>query len=690
VLAAQSNKKLSESPTFDAPPWTPVERVVENLHGVSVVDPYRWLEDQTSPRTRQWLEGQAAHTRAYFSRISGREKIRKRVTELLDVETVSEVRKVGGRYFFLKRAAGQEQPTILMREGEAAADVALVDPTEAGRGPSTAVGILGVSSDGKLLAYSVRHGGEDSCAVQFLDVNQRRVLSDYLPDGFCRGMAFLPDNSGFVYVHSPVGAARPHYRAVKRHSFGTDSSSDTEVFFAGEDPGMHLGMCGASDGCFLAYFVSFSGDKRTTDIYVHDLADGNTARKVVDRMSGLFAPVFVGDVLVALTDWEAPNGRIVAIELERSQPDAWREIVPEAETRIQDFAVVGRTIFVGYVENLSTKIKIFNFSGLQLGTLLGPCQGTARILPSQPNADVLFFRFTSFAHPPAIHHYDTQTREHGVWARNQVPPDPSIEVEQVRYPAKDGMLVPMFLVARKGLRHIGPLPTFLTGYGGFGTSVTPQFTAYATFLIERGCLFAVANLRGGSEFGRPWHEAGKRHNRQTAIDDFLAAAQWLIGRGLADPARIAIGGGSNAGLLVTAALTQRPDLFRAVICLGPLLDMVRYHLFDHAAMWVDEYGSAENEGDLRNLLAYSPYHRVVDGVPYPGVMLISGDADTRCNPMHARKMAARLQAATSSSHPILLDYKSTWGHIPVQPLTSRIEALTDRLSFICHELELQV
>ncbi len=691
MLAAQSNKKLSESPAFSPPPWSPVESVIDKLHGIEVVDPYRWLEDQNSPRTRRWLGEQAAYARAYFSRIPGREKIRKRVAELLDVEIVSEPRKVGDRYFFLKRAPRQEQPVIMMREGGGGAEIPLVDPGKMGREPSTAVGILGVSQDAKLLAFSVRDGGEDSCAVQFLDVDQRYVLPDALPRGFCRGLAFLPDNKGFFYVHRPVGAPRPHYRAVCRHMFGADLGPDTQIFFAGEDPQLHLGMFASPDGRFLAYLVTSVRGKRTLDFYIHDVASGELPRQIGQQLEGLFSPAFVENGLIALIDWRAPNGRIVAIDLKRPQSDAWREIVPEAGARIQDFAVVGGLIFIGYVENLSTNIKLFDLTGRQRVTLSCPSQGTAQILPSQPNGDVVFFRFTSFGHPPTIFCYDTRTGEQALWEQNRVRFDPcSIEVEQVHYPSKDGTLIPMFLVSWKGRRRNGPLPTFLTGYGGFGTSLTPQFTAYATFLMEQGCLFAVANLRGGSELGQQWHDAAKLHNRQNAIDDFLAAAEWLIERGRSSPGGIAIGGGSNAGLLVAAALTQRPDLFRAVICLGPLLDMLRYHLFDHAEMWVDEYGSADNEDDFRHLLAYSPYHTVVNGVAYPAVMLISGDADMRCNPMHARKMTARLQAATSSGHPVLLDYRPTWGHTPVQPLTNRIDALTDRLAFLCQELGLKV
>jgi len=286
--------------------------------------------------------------------------------------------------------------------------------------------------------------------------------------------------------------------------------------------------------------------------------------------------------------------------------------------------------------------------------------------------------------------YHTTSGKQEIWANQEVPFDSSsVEVNQVSYPSKDGTQIPMFLICQKE-RGSRQLPTFLTGYGGFGASITPQFAAYAAFLIEHGFLFAVANLRGGAEFGRQWHLAGRRHNRQNAIDDFIAAAEWLLSTGHTDLEGLAIGGGSNAGLLVGAALTQRPDLFRAVICLGPLLDMLRYHKFDMAQRWVEEFGSTDDPDDFRALRAYSPYHNVRAGIAYPAAMLITGDADSRCNPMHARKMTAALQAATSSQRTVLLDYRRTWGHVAVQPLTARIEALTDRLAFICQELGVTV
>jgi prolyl oligopeptidase len=678
-------------PLMMMPPHSTLEPVTEIFHGVSVTDPYRWLEDQDSPCTRSWIEEQTRYARAYLDAIPGRERIRRRVEELLAVEIVSEPWKVGNRYFFLKRAAAQERPVIMMRESVAGEDIPLIDPAGRDEGGTLAVGILDISRDGRYLAYSVRYGGEDSCAVEFFDVCRGVTLPDRLPHGLCRGLAFAPDGSGFYYVHGAIGTPRPHFRAVNRHTFGTELEEDSEIFSIAQNPKHHLAMFASPDGLALGYLVFSLEDPRTVDFYVHALASEKTPRRVVERMEGVFSPQFAGDKLIALTDWNSPNGRIVLIDPGQPQRDTWSEIVPETKARIQSFAIVGSLIFVGSIENATSRIDTFDFSGKHCGTLPCPAHGTPRILPSRGDRDTLFYSFTSFSHPPMILSYATPTGEQEVWSESKVPFSPaSIEVEQVEYASKDGTRVPMFLVAQKGRRRSSPLPVFLTGYGGFGISVTPQFTAHATFLIERGFLVAVANLRGGSEFGEQWHLAGKRHNRQNAIDDFIAAAEWLITHGHAATDRIAIGGGSNAGLLVGAALTQRPELYRAVVCLGPLLDMLRYHKFDQANFWVEEYGCAESEDDFPYLHSYSPYHQVENGTAYPSVMLITGDADTRCNPLHARKMAARLQAGTSSGHPILLDHKPTWGHTPVQPLSTRIEALTDRLAFICHELGVSV
>ena len=325
--------------------------------------------------------------------------------------------------------------------------------------------------------------------------------------------------------------------------------------------------------------------------------------------------------------------------------------------------------------------------GKRLSTSISKINGTTRFFRLEHDCDIIFYEFSSFTSPPKIYCYEPKTGTDWVWASRQLPLNASsMKVRRLDYPSKDGTNVPIRLLSQDEPTPGRLQPTILTAYGGFGSSVTPKYTGFGSYLVERGCLFAIANIRGGSEFGEAWHEAGKLHNKQNAIDDFIAAAQWLVRQGYTTSDRLAIAGGSNAGLIVAAAMIQRPDLFRAVLCIGPLLDMLRYHLFDSAHRWVPEYGSAGNASDFASLMHYSPYHNVEDSVPYPAVMLVSGDSDSRCNPMHARKMTARLQAATSSGQPVLLDYRSRWGHMPVLSVNSRIDALTDRLSFLCAEL----
>jgi prolyl oligopeptidase len=677
---------------LEPPPFTPAEPVTEVLHGLEITDPYRWLEDQDSPSTRRWIKEQTDYTRAYFDSLPGRDVVRQRVSELLCIPSVTEPWNVGDRYFFLKRHRDREQPVIMMRNGLFGEETILVDPASRATGASTAVAIAAISHDARFLAYSVRQGGTDHSALEILDVERNNVLPDRLPDGFCTGIAFAPDGSGFYYSHREVRDPRPNYKAIFWHCFGTEQSEDLEVFFAGEEPNLFLGVLHSPEANLLAYVVFHTGKHNRTSVHLHSMEPGTVPKLLLHNIEGCFVPFFARDRLLAYTDLAAPNFRIVCIDATDPDPAHWSDIVPESDRRrIQQFAVAGDQVFVTRIDRFSTRIEIFGLDGRRHEDIPFPPYGTVNLLGLTTITEKLFYSHTSISRPSSVYCYDTGAQKVVTWDEAKVPFDPSvIAVEEVTYTSKDGVSVPLLLAARTDLLRSGPLPTFLTGYGGFGSCVTPRFSAFASFLIEQGFLFAVPALRGGSELGEEWHLAGRRENRQNSFDDFISAAEWLLSQRRSAPGRVAIGGGSNAGLLVGAAITQRPDLFRAAICLGPLLDMARYHLFDFAADWADEYGSPDDERDFHALYAYSPYHRVQDGVAYPAVMLISGDADTRCNPMHTRKMAARMQTASTSGHAILLDYRPGWGHTPVQPLSTRIEALSDRLAFVCHELEVQV
>lgn len=680
-------------PAVTAPPPTPVDPVTEVLHGVEVTDPYRWLEDQNSPRTRAWLEGQTAYTRAYFDAIPNREQVRERVRELLALKgSISDPWNVGERYFFLKRRNDTEQPVIVMRDSLFGPETILVDPALRATGPSTSVSIATISQDGRFMAYSVRQGGTDHSRVEILDLERNVIVPDSLPEGFCIGFAFARDGSGFYYSHREVQDQRPDYRAVLWHGFGTDRSRDQEVFFAGEKPNLFVGVLCSPEANLLAYPVFSTGKFRRTSIHLQKMPHGSDQPYLLLRdIEGCFVPFFVNGQLFAYTDYAAPNFRIVHVDIASPAPADWREVVPETSQRIQQFAVAGGQIFVTRVERFATNLEVFPLCSGSERRAVFSAYGSIDLLNGTMDAKQVFYSQSSISQPPSVHCYDIHQNK--IFTCDNVESllnNYEIEVEEVVYPSQDNTLVPLLLAARKDHLHSGPLPTFLSGYGGFGSCVTPRFAAFTTFLLEQGFLSAVPALRGGSELGEQWHRAGMREKRQNSFNDFIAAAEWLVAHGRAIPGHIAIGGGSNAGLLVGAAITQRPDLFRAAICLGPLLDMLRYDRFDFAGEWAEEYGSPEDQEDCKFLLSYSPYHQVQDGVAYPAFLLISGDADTRCNPMHARKMTARLQAANSSEHPILLDYKPAWGHTPVQPQSARIDALTDRLAFVCRELGVDI
>jgi prolyl oligopeptidase len=673
---------------MEPPPYSQVEAVTEVLHGMPVTDPYRWLEDQESPRTREWISTQTRYARSYLDSIPDRDRIRQRIRQLLDVETCDSLQKVGGRYFFRKRMVGQEQSCIYLREGRDGPDQLLVDPARRGTGPHTAVKPLRISLDGRLLLYEVKQGGERTGTFELLDVRTRETLPDVLPRGYLRGFAFAPDSQAFNYVHEALEAKQSNHRAAYKHVLGTSFAEDKEVFFAGEDKNLRLHIAPGVE--HLGFLVVRSQENAVTDFYLWPFEGPDDPEPVILNARYMFGPLLLKNGrILAVTDREAPNLRIVEIRRRKGLEPEFLDVVPCSDLPIQNWTVNGNRIFVSYPRKLQTEIDIFDLSGKTLGHVPVDPWDTVRLLGSSEDGYELFFEQESFTKPVQICSYLPAKSEVTLWAEREIPFDPKgFRHTQVWFPAKDGTQIPMFLVGRPEVLEEGGHPTIMTSYGGYGVPMTPQFSVFVAFLIERGCLFALPNIRGGSEFGAKWHNAAKRRNRQVAFDDFIAAAEWLIETARTEPHKLAIFGGSNSGLLVGAAMTQRPDLFRAVICMVPMLDMLRYHLFDNADVWKDEFGTAEDPEDLAALLSYSPYHNVRDGTAYPATMIVSGDSDQNCNALHARKMTARLQAANVSSYPIFLDYSRHRGHSPVLPLSQRIEALTDRMAFLCDQLDL--
>src|SRR6185437_6601372 len=513
----------------EAPPLTAIEPVTEILHGVSIVDPYRWLEDQDSPRTREWLDRQTRYAQAYLDSIPGRHRIRQRVAEFLAVETYDSLQKVGNRYFFRKRLRDQEQPCIYMREGADGEDQLLIDPAARATGRFTAVKPLRVSHDGRLLLYEVKEGGERTGTFELLDIATRTRLPDLLPRGYLRGFAFAPDCKSFYYIHEALNAKRPFYRAAFNHVLGTSFSDDREIFFAGEDEYIRLAL--TADETRLAFFVYSFKEKIVTDIYLKSFALESSAEPIFRGITYMLGLQLLNDKILAITDHEAPNRRIVEIQLQETGEPKLIDIVPEGDMVIKNWILVGDSIFVSYTKNMAHRIFVFDRVGKKISELSVRGDETLAMISGSPDSDELLFQAQSFTEPPGYYSYSAKTGIGTRWSRATSPIDSANYAHsQVWYTSKDGSKIPMFLVGRRDVLKRNN-PTVMTSYGGYGMSMTPQFSVFVAYLMERGCLFALPNIRGGSEFGAEWQNAAKRCNRQTAYDDFLCGAEWLVRSG---------------------------------------------------------------------------------------------------------------------------------------------------------------
>ncbi|HEV2348868.1 MAG TPA: prolyl oligopeptidase family serine peptidase [Terriglobia bacterium] len=665
------------------PPKTRKDDVIDTLHGVQIPDPYRWLEDQQSPETRAWINAQNDYTHSLLDKWPGRDQLRARLSELMKVDTIGTPMERNGRYFFRKRLANQDQSVLYLRKGLSGSDEVLIDPNPMSPDKSISVGLDEVSKDGTLIAYSLRHGGEDETSIHFLNVDTRRDLPDLLPKSRYFGVSMTPDKTGVYYSREDPEGPRVYY-----HSMGTDAAGDQQIFGKGYGPEIIIGENLSEDGRYLLIQVFHGAAADHVEVYYQDVVAHGPLKTVVNDIAAKFIGDVGGDQLFMQTNWNAPKGRVLAVDLKNPARENWREVIPEGSAPIESVSLVGGKLLVSYTENASTKMEVFEPTGRRVRNIDLPAIGSAGGITGRWSNPEVFYSFTSYAVPYTIYRYDAATGNQKVWARLKVPiQSEKFEVKQVWYKSKDGTRVPMFLLYLKGTKLDGKNPTLLTGYGGFDVSETPYFSETAALWAEQGGVFADANLRGGSEFGEAWHQAGMLDKKQNVFDDFIAAAEWLTKNGYTHPSRLAIEGASNGGLLVGAALTQRPDLFRAVVCGFPLLDMIRYQKFLVARYWVPEYGSADDPAQFKWLYAYSPYHHVTPGVKYPAVLLVSGDFDTRVAPLHARKMTALLQASTGSDRPVLLRYDTEAGHSQGgMSVTKRVDQAGDELEFLFWQL----
>ena len=657
----------------------------ETIHGIPVADPFRWLEDRNAEETEEWIAQQRLRLEDYLLRLGSLQNLRQRVLEFVDVETVDQIGKVQGHYYYRKRGIAEQQPSIFVMDEAVHSERVLVDSSRLD--PYTAVGIYSIAADGTSLAFDVKQGGEHTKAIHIVDVETGMVLPDHLERGLARGFQFRSAHDGFYYCHESANAPDAHDKdhVVLFHRFGSPAEDDVSLLTLPR-VGLSKLVLNCEGEMLGAIYCHEQAGVPVVDFYIARQGRQYIWKRVCQNEPAPFSPFFHRERLFAFRFSETPNGEIVELDMMSGQP--LRVIVPEWHLRAKQCAIVGDCLYLSYVSGGETLVRIWSLNGDDLGTLPLEEGCTWGLVPTYTSeADELFLHCESFTRPPTLLRYRLETGESVVWSQRQAPvPAIPFVVRRLSYLSKDGTEIAMTLVGSVDYAIPRGAPTIMTAYGGFGIMLTPQFSAFVSILLELGFLFAVPQIRGGGERGKEWHEAARGRHRQVAFDDFIAAGDWLCERGYTNPGKLAIFGGSNSGILVGAAITQRPDLFRAALCIAPLLDMVRYHLFDGASVWASEYGTADDADDFRALLAYSPYHRVREETNYPAVLFVCGDKDTRCNPAHARKMAARLQDRSAQKHAILIDHSAERGHSPTMPLSVRVDGLTRRIAFLCHEL----
>ncbi|WP_437633440.1 prolyl oligopeptidase family serine peptidase [Sorangium sp. So ce854] len=686
---AASAAPAPSPPGRPAYPPTRAVPVKYTLHGVEITDPYRWLEDGDSPEVKEWMKSQDAFTRAELSRLPERDAIAARLKQLFYIDAVSAPRHRKGRYFFSRRHATKEKSIVYWKAGKGGEERALLDPNTWSDDGSVSLGGWDVSWDGKNVAYKVQKNNSDEATIHVMDVaSGKRSEVDVIEGGKYAHASWTPSGDGFYYVWLPTDpsipvADRPGYAEVRFHKLGQDPRKDRVVRGKTGDPRTFLDASLSRDGRFLILTVSHGWT--SADVYFRDLRKpgGQDVDKplAVGRDAHYSVEVY-RDRFYVHTDEGAPHYRLFEVDPDSPERAAWKEIVPErADATLDSVSIVGGHLALSYLKDASSRVEVRSLDGKLVREVPLPGIGTVGGPSGLPDEDEAYFSFESFTSPQEIYATSIKTGETSLYARIDVPVDPSpFTVEQTFFPSKDGTKISMFIVRRKDMKKDGSSRALLYGYGGFQISQTPSFTASMYPWLERGGVYAVANLRGGGEYGEAWHRDGMLLKKQNVFDDFIAAAEHLVREGYTRPERLVVQGGSNGGLLVGAALTQRPELFGAVLCGVPLLDMVRYHLFGSGKTWISEYGSADDPEQFKALHAYSPYHRVEPGTRYPAVLLLSADSDDRVDPMHARKFAAALQAA-SAGGPVLLRVERNAGHGGADLIKAAVEKGADQISF---------
>ena len=721
-----ADSQPTSSSVPDAPPVAPPKPIADYFHGTRVIDNYHWLEKADSPETEKWVAEENSYTRSLLDPLPGRAVIQKRLTELLSIGSVTAPVIAGRNYFYTRREGLQNQPVLYTRDSVNGRDRVLVDANSLSADGTIALDWFQPSDNGKYVAYGTSPSGSEMSTLRVIETKTGTILADTIERTRAASIAWLHDNSGFYYTRYPNKGEVPsgqemYNRHVYFHLLGSPIETDDLIFGQGRDPEDWPSVSLSNDGRWLLIHVSEGWTK--SELFLMDLKSDKPPVRLTTGKNFLYAAdIYEGKVYIT-TNEDAPRYRVLVTDAGNFDREEWKEVIPQTDAILQGVAVYGGRLFAQYEQNASSQLKIFDLDGKKLSDLMLPSIGSVFGTSGRWNRDEAFFGFQSFTVPPSIYRIDLKTvgsavskppqelkpasfvdanLTHGgnptapeLWTKVDAPSiDPSsYEVAQEWFTSKDTTRVPMFVVHKKGLEKNGKNPTLLTGYGGFNVSLTPGFSRTAYLWMEHGGIYAVANLRGGAEFGEDWHRAGMLEKKQNVFDDMIAAAEHLISTKYTDRNHLAIQGGSNGGLLMGAMITQRPDLFRAVVCQVPLLDMLNYQDFQIAKLWIPEYGTAENPEQFKWLYAYSPYHHVKAGMEYPAILFMSADTDTRVDPMHAKKMTALMQAearnGTSHARPILLRIEPKAGHGAGKPVAKQIEEFTDVYSFLFWQLRVK-
>ncbi|MCB9761208.1 MAG: S9 family peptidase [Alphaproteobacteria bacterium] len=694
LLAACTPKTAPESAPADPalpPDLAAREDVVDTLHGVDVADPYRWLEDAEAEPVVAWTEARNAAFAAYTEAMPIRPWLYDRFQHLwrYDDESTPEPCLLSDRVIYKTKAADQDKWVVHMRASADAEGRVVLDPNTWGE--TETLGFFTASPDCRYAAYGVADAGNEDPVLHVLDLDTLEVLPDKVRGWKQSWVSWRHDNAGFYYTAKPLEGEVPegehfYWHRAWYHTLGAEAEADALVFADDQEKETYNGAWLSEDGRWLMR-GRFKFSKNA--LWIEDLQGDAGPVPLTTEMDAEYWAEVVDDTLVIKTDWDAPNYRVMVTTTDKPGREHWAELIPESDAVIDGISLVGGHLYVSYQDKAATRIAVHTLDGAHLHDIELPTVGSAGVWGHWSKPEVWLW-FASFAFPSTVYTYDVEANATTLYKESPIDIDPSnLEVEQVFYPSKDGTEVSMFLIRDKAAPKDGSVPFLLTGYGGFNVSLTPSFSTLYAVWVEAGGAVAIPNLRGGGEYGRAWHEAGMREKKQNVFDDFIAAGEWLIDQGWTTADTLAISGGSNGGLLVSAVVTQRPDLFEAVLCQVPLTDMVRFHRFGLANIWSEEYGNADDPELFPVLYGYSPYHSVVEGTDYPAILVTGSANDARTDPAHARKFAAAVRWADADhglEEPILLSIQGASGHGGGVTIDTRADQYSRNYGFLMQQL----